>query len=72
MSNQKYILDHIERIENRHKHNPSAQLNSKWRIASNQDLFNDLDTSGNLTETQVDKIDGFIAEVKRTGGRLIK
>lgn len=72
MSNQKYVLDHIERIENRHKNNPSAQLNSKWRIASNQDLFDDLDTGGNLTEMQVSKIDRFIAKVKRTGGKNIK
>ena len=72
MSNQKYVLDHIDRIENRHRNNPSAQLNSKWRIASNQDLFDDLDTGGNLTELQVNKIDGFIAKVKQTGGQNIK
>jgi hypothetical protein len=72
MSNHNYVLDHIERIENRHKNNPSAQLNSKWRIASNQDLFDDLDSGGSLTPSQIKKMDEFIAEVKRTGGKNIR
>ncbi|MBD1903880.1 hypothetical protein NDI44_27230 [Trichocoleus sp. DQ-A3] len=72
MPNQSYVLDHIFRIENRHRNNPSAQLNSKWRIASNQDLFNDLDGAGTLTPVQASKMDKFIDEVKRTRGANIK
>lgn len=72
MPNKSYILDHIHRIENRHKNNPPAQLNSKWRIASNQDLFYDLDIAGTLTTSQIRQVDKFIAEAKRTGGANIK
>ncbi|MEW5859270.1 MAG: hypothetical protein AB1861_18110 [Cyanobacteriota bacterium] len=65
MPNIEYIADHICRIEGIHAGHPDRALKSKWRIASNADLFPTLASDGTLTAEQISRIDDFIAEFKR-------
>lgn len=62
-----YVADHIDRIERRHGGKESLILDSKWRIASNADLFpcGTLAADGSLTREQITQIDRFIAEFKQ-------
>jgi predicted SnoaL-like aldol condensation-catalyzing enzyme len=66
MPNIQYIADHIDRIERRHGGNESLILNSKWRIASNAELFDDLNPHGSLTPQQVAAVDSYIQRFKQT------
>jgi predicted SnoaL-like aldol condensation-catalyzing enzyme len=66
MPNIQYIADHIDRIERRHGGNESLILNSKWRIASNAELFEDLNPNGSLTPQQVAAVDSYIQRFKQT------
>ena len=67
MPNIQYVADHIDRIERRHGGNESLILNSKWRIASNLNLFGDeLKPDGTLTPKQVAVVDSSIADFKST------
>lgn len=66
MPNIQYIADHIDRIERRHGGNESAILDSKWRIASNAELFEDLNPNGSLTPQQVAAVDNYIQRFKQT------
>lgn len=66
MPNIEYIADHICRIEGIHAAYPDHILNSKWRIASNAELFPlTLASDGALTTEQVNRIDDFIREFKQ-------
>ncbi len=66
--NVDYIADHISRIESIHAGHPSRILNSKWRIASNVDLFpyGTLAVDGTLTPEQESEIDAYIEKFKAT------
>ena len=66
MPNIQYIADHIDRIERRHGGNESLILDSKWRIASNAELFEDLNPNGSLTPQQVAAVDSYIQRFKQT------
>jgi hypothetical protein len=66
MPNIQYIADRIDRIERRHAGNESLILNSKWRIASNAELFEDLNPNGSLTPQQVAAVDSYIQRFKQT------
>jgi hypothetical protein len=67
MPNINYIADHIDRIERRHGGNQNLILNSKWRIASNLNLFGDeLNPDGTLTPEQVSVVDSSIVNFKLT------
>ena len=49
----------------RHGGNDRLILDSKWRIASSADLFDDeLDPKGSLTHEQVKQVDSYIAKFK--------
>jgi hypothetical protein len=62
-----YVADHIDRIERRHGGNESLILNSKWRIASNLNLFwDELNPDGTLTPEQIAVVDSSIADFKAT------
>ncbi len=63
-----YIADHVDRIERRHGGNQNLILNSKWRIASNIDLFpyGELAADGTLTPDQIAQIDAYISKFKET------
>jgi hypothetical protein len=62
-----YVADHINRIEQRHGGQQSLILDSKWRIASNLDLFRDeLNSDGTLTSEQIAVVDSTIADFKAT------
>lgn len=64
--NIEYIADHICRIEGVHANRPDRILNSKWRIASNADLFpTTLAADGTLTPEQRSQVDAFIDGFKR-------
>ena len=66
MPNIEYIADHICRIEGIHAAHPDRILGSKWRIASNAELFPlTLASDGTLTVEQVGRIDDFIREFKQ-------
>lgn len=67
-SNIDYVADHICRIEGIHAGHPDRILNSKWRIASNIDLFpyGELAADGTLTPDQLTKIDAYIEKFKAT------
>lgn len=71
MSSIDYVADHIDRIERRHAGDESLILNSKWRIASNLNLFaGELKKDGTLSPEQIAQIDSYIAKFKSTpGGR---
>ena len=66
MPNLDYVADHICRIEGIHAGHPDSILNSKWRIASNVDLFpyGSLAPDGTLTPDQISEIDAYIANFK--------
>ncbi len=68
MSSINYVADHICRIEGIHAGHPDRILNSKWRIASNIDLFpyGELAADGTLTSDQITKIDAYIEKFKAT------
>lgn len=68
MTNINYVADHICRIEGIHANHPDRILNSKWRIASNIELFppGTLAADGTLTPDQITKIDGYITKFKAT------
>jgi hypothetical protein len=63
-----YVADHICRIEGIHVGHPDRILNSKWRIASNVDLFpyGALAVDGTLTPDQISEIDAYITNFKAT------
>lgn len=63
-----YVADHICRIEGIHVGHPDRILNSKWRIASNIDLFpyGELAVDGTLTPDQIAQIDAYISKFKAT------
>jgi hypothetical protein len=63
-----YVADHIDRIDRCHGGNQNLILNSKWRIASNIDLFpcGKLADDGTLTPDQIAQIDTYIAKFKAT------
>jgi hypothetical protein len=63
-----YVADHICRIEGIHVGHPDRILNSKWRIASNIDLFpyGELAVDGTLTPDQIAQIDAYISNFKAT------
>ena len=67
-SNIDYVADHICRIEGIHAGHPNRILNSKWRIASNIDLFpyGELADDGTLTPHQISEIDAYISKFKAT------
>jgi hypothetical protein len=68
MSSINYVADHICRIEGVHAGYPDRILNSKWRIASNIDLFpyGELAADGTLTPEQITQIDAYIEKFKAT------
>lgn len=66
MADINYIADHIDRIERRHGGNRNLILSSKWRIASNAELFDDLNPNGSLTQEQVQQVDAYIQRFKQT------
>lgn len=68
MSSVDYVADHICRIEGIHAGHPDRIVNSKWRIASNVDLFayGELATDGTLTPGQIAEVDAYIAKFKAT------
>lgn len=68
MSSINYVADHICRIEGIHAGHPDRILNSKWRIASNVELFSygELAVDGTLTSDQIAKIDAYISKFKAT------
>lgn len=72
--NTSYIADHINRIATRYANNPAGQLDSKWRIASNAELFDDLKPNGTLTPAQEKAVDEFILEFSSMpqGSQLIE
>jgi hypothetical protein len=61
-----YVADHIDRIDRRHGGKENLILDSKWRIASNLDMFNDLNPNGTLNPDQFAKVDAYIARFKST------
>jgi hypothetical protein len=61
-----YTADHIDRIERRHRGNEKLILDSKWRIASSLEMFQDLNPNGTLTPEQLAKVDAYIARFKAT------
>lgn len=64
--NIEYIADHICRIEGIHAGHLDRILNSKWRIASNAELFpTRLAADGTLTDEQISQVDAFISEFKQ-------
>jgi hypothetical protein len=66
MPNIEYIADHICRIERIHAGHPNRILDSKWRIASNADLFVEtLASDGTLTPEQISRVDDFISTFKQ-------
>jgi hypothetical protein len=67
-SNIDYVADHICRIEGLHAGHPDRILNSKWRIASNIELFPnaELAVDGTLTPEQITQIDAYISKFKAT------
>jgi hypothetical protein len=67
-SNIDYVADHICRIEGLHAGHPDRILNSKWRIASNIDLFpyGELAVDGTLTPEQEADVDAYIEKFKAT------
>ncbi len=60
-SSKEYITGQITKI-NQNKNNPAFVLNAKWRIASNLDLFEELDPTGQLTDQQIAQVDAVIAQ----------
>ncbi len=66
--NVNYVADHIVRIEGIHSGYPQRILNSKWRIASNVDLFpyGELAVDGSLTPDQIAEVDAYIESFKST------
>jgi ABC-type phosphate/phosphonate transport system substrate-binding protein len=68
MASINYVADHICRIEGIHAGHPDRILNSKWRIASNVDLFpyGTLAADGKLTPDQITQIDAYITKFKAT------
>lgn len=68
MASINYVADHICRIEGIHACHPDQILNSKWRIASNVDLFppGALAADGTLTPDQIIQTDAYIAKFKAT------
>lgn len=72
MPNTEYIADHICRIEGIHTNHPDRILSSKWRIASNADLFTGiLAADGTLTPEQVGQVNAFIDEFKQQNPGVI-
>lgn len=67
-SNIDYVADHICRIEGIHAGYPDRVLDSKWRIASNIDLFPyaELAVDGSLTPEQIAEVDAYISKFKAT------
>lgn len=65
MPNIEYIADHICRIERIHAGHADRILDSKWRIASNADIFLTLASDGTLTPEQVSQVDAFISTFKQ-------
>ncbi|MBD2018536.1 hypothetical protein H6F96_31855 [Microcoleus sp. FACHB-53] len=67
-SNIDYVADYICRISGIHAGHPDRILNSKWRIASNIDLFpkGTLAPNGTLTSDQIAQVDAYIAKFKAT------
>ena len=63
-----YVADHICRIEGVHAGHPNRILDSKWRIASNVNLFlqGTLASDGTLTPDQIVAVDAYIAKFKAT------
>lgn len=63
-----YVADHICRIEGIHAGHSDRILKSKWRIASNVDLFpyGALAVDGTLTPDQIAEVDAYIAKFKAT------
>ena len=61
---------YIDKQVNKHNRcdSPEARLDCLWRIASNADLFDELDPSGELTETQIRYVRRWL---KRQGLNLI-
>ncbi len=60
------VADHIDRIDRRHGGKENLILDSKWRIASNLGMFNDLNPNGTLNPDQLAKVDAYIARFKST------
>lgn len=56
--NINYIKDHIDRIQQTNDQNLID--NSLWRIASNAELFDNLNNDGSLSLDQKEKIQAFI------------
>jgi hypothetical protein len=62
-----YVADHIDRIDRRHGGKQDLILDSKWRIASNLEMFgSDLNPNGSLTPNQLAHVDAYIARFKAT------
>ncbi len=61
-----YVADHIDRIDRRHGGKENLILDSKWRIASSLEMFQDLNPNGILTPEQLAKVDAYIALFKST------
>lgn len=61
-----YTADHIDRIDRRHRGNEKLILDSKWRIASSLEMFQDLNPNGTLTPEQLAKVDAYIVRFKST------
>jgi hypothetical protein len=61
-----YVADHIDRIDRRHGGKENLILDSKWRIASSLEMFQDLNPNGILTPEQLAKVDAYIARFKST------
>ena len=61
-----YVADHIDRIDRRHGGKENLILDSKWRIASSLEMFQDLNPNGTLTPEQLAKVDAYIARFKAT------
>ncbi len=61
-----YVADHIDRIDRRHGGKENLILDSKWRIASSLEMFQDLNPNGTLTPDQLAKVDVYIARFKAT------
>lgn len=63
-SNLIYLSRHICRLDS-NLYSQASQRDSKWRIASNIDLFPNLSVDGSLTPQQEEIIDKLIEEFKR-------
>jgi hypothetical protein len=62
-----YVADHIDRIDRRHGGKQNLILDSKWRIASNLEMFGSaLNSHGTLTPDQLAKVDAYITRFKST------